>query len=324
MPKRVLITRPIPNSGIKLLKQKRYQLDIYPKDQPIPRKELLKRLKATKYDAILSILTDKIDGKVLDTAGEQLQIVANYAVGYNNIDLDAAKERGITITNAPGPEISESVAEHVIGIMFALAHRIVETDDFARAGKYKGWGPQLLLGTDVSNKTLGIVGMGRIGMQVAHRMHDGFGMKILYNNPERNTEAEERYGAKKVSLNQLLKRSDFVTLHVPLLDSTHHLIGLKELRTMKKTAFLINTSRGPVVNERALITALKNGTIRGAGLDVFENEPRIPAALRKLPNVITTPHTASATEETRQAMSTRAAHNIIAKLSGKKPNNRIV
>lgn len=324
MPKRVLVTRPIPDSGLKLLKQKRYEVDVYPKDQPIPRRELLKRLKAKKYDALLSILTDKIDDAIFKAAGDQLKVVGNYAVGFNNIDLEAAKKHGVTVTNTPGPEINESVAEHVIALMFALAHRVVETDDFARANKYKGWGPQMFLGTDVTNKTLGIVGMGRIGMQVAHRMHDGFGMKILYNNLTKNEEAEKKYGAKKVSLGQLLKQSDFVTLHVPLLDSTHHLISKKELGMMKKSAFLINTSRGPVVDEKALIQALKAQSIGGAGLDVYENEPRIPAELRKLKNVITTPHTASATIETRQAMSRRAAENIIAVLSGKKPKNKVV
>ncbi len=324
MPKRILVTRPIPDEGIKLLKKKKYVVDIYPKDQPIPRKELLKRLKANRYDALLSILTDKIDETVLEAAGDQLKVVANYAVGFNNVDIEAAKKHKVTVTNTPGPEINESVAEHVIALMFGLAHRIVETDDFARANKYKGWGPQMFLGTDVNQKTLGIVGMGRIGMQVAHRMHDGFGMKVLYNNLTRNEEAEKKYGAKKVSLSQLLKQSDFVTLHVPLLDATHHLIGRKELAMMKKTAFLINTARGPVVDEKALIDALKKESIGGAGLDVYENEPRIPATLRKLKNVITTPHTASATVETRQAMSRRAAENIIAVLSGKKPKNKVV
>lgn len=321
--KKILITRPIPDSGIKLLKKK-YTVDIYPKDQVIPRKELLRRIKKTKYDAVLSILTDKIDDEFFKAAGDQLKVVANYAVGFNNIDTKAAKKHNVTITNTPGPEINESVAEHVIALMFGLAHRVVETDDFARAGKYTGWGPNLLLGTDVTGKTLGIIGMGRIGMQVAHRMHDGFGMKILYSGPSRNKEAEKKYKAKKVSQSELLKRSDFITLHVPLLKSTHHLIGTKELRLMKKTAFLINTSRGPVVDEKALIKALSKKQIGGAGIDVYEFEPKIPATMKKLPNVITTPHTASATVETRQAMSRRAAENVIAVLSGKKPKNKVI
>ncbi len=324
MPKqKVLITRPIPDSGIKLLKKK-YHVDIYEKDQPIPRRELIKRLKATKYDALLPILTDKIDGAVLDAAGDQLKVVANYAVGFNNIDLEAAKARKVTITNTPGPEISESVAEHTIALIFALAHRIVESDDFVRAGRYKHWGPQLLLGTDIVGKTIGIVGMGRIGSSIAKRLYDGFGIKILYTNKSASKDAEKQFNAKRVGLTELLKKSDFVTLHVPLLPSTVHLIGAKELKLMKKSAFLINTSRGPVIDEKALLSALKKQSIGGAALDVYEFEPKIPATMKKLANVITTPHTASATVETRQAMSTRAAENIIAVLSGKKPKNKIV
>ncbi|HBU27969.1 TPA: D-glycerate dehydrogenase [Candidatus Uhrbacteria bacterium] len=324
MPKRIFVTRPIPDQGLKLLKKKRYEVDIYPKDQAIPHKELLKRLKAKRYDALLSILTDKIDEAVFKAAGDQLNVVANFAVGFNNIDLEAAKRHHVIVTNTPGPEINESVAEHVIALMFALAHRIVETDDYARAGLYKGWGPQLLLGTDITGKTLGIVGMGNIGMQLAHRMHDGFNMKIVYTSLEPNMEAEQKYGAKHMSLTQLLKTADIVSLHVPLLESTHHLIGKKELALMKNTAFLINTSRGPVVDEAALVQALKQKSIGGAGLDVYEFEPRIHPTLKKLKNVITTPHTASATVATRQAMSRRAAENIIAALSNKKPANQIV
>ncbi|MBT6254109.1 D-glycerate dehydrogenase [Candidatus Uhrbacteria bacterium] len=321
--KKILITREIPDEGVKMLKKK-FDVDIYPHDRPIPRRELIKRLQSKRYDALLSILTDNIDAKVLDAAGGQLMVVANYAVGYNNIDLEAAKERKVIITNTPGPEISESVAEHTIALMFGLAHRIVEGDDYARAGRYKYWGPQLLLGSDIVNKTVGIVGMGRIGSSIAKRLHDGFGVKILYTNRSNNKDAEKQFGAKRVSLNELLKRSDFVTLHVPLLPETHHLIGAKQLKMMKKTAFLINTSRGPVVDEKALIAALKKQSIGGAALDVYEFEPKIPYALRTLSNVISTPHTASATIETRQSMSRRAAENIIAVLSGKKPKNKVV
>ena len=321
--KRVFVTRQIPDEGLKMLRAKRYKVDVYEKDHPIPRKELIRRLKKTKYDAILSILTEKIDAAVLNAAGPQLKIVANYAVGFNNIDIDAAEARKVVVTNTPDPAVNESVAEHVMALMFALAHRIVESDDFARANKYKAWSPTAFMGTDLHSKTLGIVGLGNIGTEVAHRMHDGFNMKILYNNLSRNPEAEKKYGARRVSLNELLKRSDFVTLHVPLLPSTRHLIGRKELKMMKKTAYLINTARGPVVDEKALISMLQKKEIAGAGVDVYEFEPRIPAAMRKLPNVITTPHTASATIETRQAMSRRAAQNIIAVLSGKTPPNQV-
>jgi glyoxylate reductase len=321
--KRVFVTRPIPDEGINLLKKK-YIVNVYGQDKVIPRKTLIKELKKTPYDAVLSILTDKIDAGVFEAAGDQLKIVANYAVGYNNIDLEAAKNHKVIITNAPGDEINESVSEHAIALMFALAHRIVEADDFARAGKYVGWGPQLLLGTDMIGKTVGVIGAGRIGQRVMRRLHNGFHVKLLYTNKTGNKTAEKEFGAKRVGLKELLRKSDFITLHVPLLPSTHHLIGKTELAAMKKTAYLINTSRGPVVDEKALISALEKQQIGGAGLDVYENEPKIPFALKHLSNVVTTPHTASATIETRQAMSRRAAENIIAVLSGNKPKNKVV
>lgn len=325
---KIFITRDIPDEGIKMLKKRKsIKLDIYEKDKKIPRRELLKRVKGC--DVILSILTEKMDAQVMDAAGPQLKMIANYAVGFNNVDLDAAKERGIVVTNAPGPEIVESVAEHAIAMIFALAHRIVETDQFARDGKYKGWGPKLLLGTDVAGKTLGIIGGGRIGTGLVKRMYDGFGVKIIYNDLNRNKDLEKKYKAKYRSKMKLLKEADFVSLHVPLLDSTRHLISTKELKAMKKTAFLINTARGPVVDEIALTKALIRGDIAGAALDVFECEPLTDCnpkdniSLRKLPNVVLTPHTASATVETRQAMSRTAAKNILAFLDGKRPPNKV-
>lgn len=324
----VLLTRPIPDEGIKLLKRNsRIVLDMYEHDQPIPRRELLKRIKGK--DIALSILTDKIDKTVFDAAGPQLKMVANYAVGFDNVDLAEAKLRGITVTNTPSEQISESVAEHTIALMFALAKRIVEADRFTRAGKYKAWGPQLLLGSDFYGKTVGIIGTGRIGSGVVHRLHDGFGMRILYNDVKKNSVLEKETSAKYRTLPQLLKESDFVSLHVPLLPSTRHLISTKELALMKKTAFLINTSRGPIVDEKALLKALKKGQIAGAGLDVYECEPLIDCdphdnlELRNMPNVVLTPHTASATLETRQSMSRIAAQNILAFVSGKRPPNQV-
>ncbi|MCH8049495.1 D-glycerate dehydrogenase [Patescibacteria group bacterium] len=328
MPTKIFITRDMPDEGIEMLKKRKsIKLDIYEKNQKIPRRELLKRVKGA--DIILSILTEKIDVKVMDAAGPQLKMIANYAVGFDNIDLDAAKERGIVVTNAPGPEIVESVAEHVIALMFALLHRIPESDRFTRAGKYKAWGPKLLLGTDMVGKTIGIIGTGRIGTGIIKRLHDGFGVKIVYNDIRRNKDLEKQYQAKYRSKNQLLKESDIVSLHVPLLPATRHLISTKELKLMKKTAFLINTARGPVVDELALTKALERGEIAGAGLDVYECEPLIDCdpkdthSLRKLENVVLTPHTASATVETRQAMSRTAAKNILAFLDGKRIPNKI-
>lgn len=320
--RRIFITRNIPEAGIKMLRARRgINIDIFEKDRAISRWELLRRARGA--DVILSILTDKIDGAVMDAAGPQLRMIANYAVGFDNVDLAAAKTRNITVTNAPCPEISESVAEHVIALIFALAHRVVETDEFTRRGKYKGWGPQLLLGSDVAGKTLGIVGAGAIGSALARRMRDGFGAHILYHDVHKNPDFEKAFGATYKTLPQLLKGSDFVSLHVPLLPATHHLISEKELRAMKSTGYLINTARGPVVDQAALISALKNGDIAGAGLDVFEHEPSVPRALRKLPNAVITPHTASATRETRDAMSRQVATNILAFLSGRRPINAI-
>ena len=302
-----------------LKRDPRVRLDIYEHDKPIPRRELLRRVKGK--DVILSILTDNIDAQVFDAAGASLKMVANYAVGVDNVDLQEAKRRGIVVTNAPGPEIAETVAEHAIALMFALAHRIVEADQFARDGKYKGWEPQLLLGTDIIGKTVGIVGTGAIGAAVVRRLYDGFGVRIIYTDVKRNEAIERADHAKFRTLTALLREADFVSVHVPLLPSTRHLIGARELKLMKRTAFLINTSRGAIIDERALIAALKAHRIAGAGLDVFEHEPTIPLALRKLQNVVLTPHTASATIETRQAMSRRAAENILAFINHKRPPN---
>lgn len=303
------------------------QLDVYEENKKIPVGILKSRVKGC--DIILSLLTESIDDSIMRAAGKQLKMITNYAVGFDNIDLEAAKKRGITVTNARAPEVSETVAEHAIALIFALAHRIVETDDFTRAGKYKGWGPKMFLGVDVMGKTLGIIGGGAIGEALAKRMHDGFGVKIVYNDIKRNEKFEADYGAEFKEKDELLKHSDFVSLHVPLLPSTRHLIGERELKLMKKTAYLINTSRGPIIDEKALTVALAHGDIAGAGLDVYECEPLIDCdptdtyELRKLPNVVLTPHTASASIEARQAMSRTAAENILAFLDGKVPPNAV-
>lgn len=326
--RRIFVTREIPDAGLALLRRRRgLDIKIFHKDRAIKPRELKKYGRGA--EVLLSLLTDKIDGPMMDALGPQLKMIANYAVGFDNVDLKAAKERGIIVSNTPGMEISEAVAEHVIAMMFALAHRIIETDAFTRHGKYHGWGPKMLLGQDIYGKTLGIVGAGAIGTAVARRMRDGFDVKILYTDVQRNEKIEQQAGAKFLSLKQLLSRSDFVSLHVPLLPATHHLISGPELRLMKKSAFLINTARGPVIDERALITALHQGEIAGAGLDVYECEPFIACSpyqtkeLRKMRNVILTPHTASATHGARDAMSRVGAQNILAYLSGKQPPNAI-
>lgn len=325
---KLFITRHIPGVVIeKLNKEKRLAVDVYEHDKKIPRGVFLKRVKGA--DIILSLLTERVDAEVMDAAGPQLKLIANYASGFNNIDLEAAKERGIMVTNAPAPITSESVAEHTIALMFALSRHLIEADRFTRAGKYKAWDPALMLGTNLFGKTVGIIGVGNIGSAVVHRLHDGFQMKVLYHDIKKNPKLEKETGAIYKSKMQLLKQADYVSLHVPLLPSTHHLISTKELAAMKKTAYLINTARGPVVDELALLKALTKGQIAGAGLDVYECEPLIDCnpndhlELRAMDNVIMTPHTASATIETREAMSRLVVDNILTVIKGKNPPNLV-
>ena len=319
---KILITRQIPDKGINLLKEKGYEMMVSPYDRVLTKEELIEYLKKDRYDAVLCLLTDKIDAEILDVAKESgVEIIANYAVGFDNIDVKAVKERGIMVTNTPGV-LTNTVAEHTFALMLAIAHRVAEADRFTRAGKFKGWEPMLLLGNDLSRKTIGIVGLGRIGSRVAHHAVKGFDAKIMYHDIKRNEDFEKEFQAiYKEKLEDLLSEADFVSIHVPLLESTRHLIDAERLRLMKPTAYLINTSRGPVIDEAALVEALKNGTIRGAALDVYENEPMLASGFTELDNVILTPHIASATEETRQAMSEFAAKNIIEALEGREPPN---
>lgn len=317
----ICITRNLPYTGIKKLKDAGFQVEMYKGEGAIPRKELLKNVKGAA--AILSLLTDTIDDAVMAAAGPSLKIIANYAVGFDNVDLPAAKKRGIVVTNTPSDKVNEAVAEHAFALMITLARRIVEADAFAKAKKYKGWSPTIFTGTDLYGKTLGIVGAGRIGSALARRAVKGFGMKAIYADARRNPDLEKECSAKQLPLEQLLERANFISLHVPLLPSTHHLISTAEFSLMKKTAFLINTARGPVVDEKALLRALRTKRIAGAGLDVFEAEPAIDCdvtdnlELKSFPNVILTPHIASATIEAREAMCDVAVENILAVLSGK-------
>lgn len=311
--KKVFVTQKIPEKGLQLLK-KYFQVKVYPKDQVMPKKELIKEVR--KCDALLCLLTDKIDKEVIG-ANPNIKVISNYAVGVDNIDVKAATAKGIPITNTPGV-LTDAVAEHTFALMMAIAKRIPESDAFIRAGKYHSWKPLLLLGTELKGKTIGIVGLGRIGAGVAERAGKGMGVKVLYYDVKRNKDFEKEFQAKYVSLPELLKRSDFVSLHVPLLPSTRHLMGKKELALMKKTAYLINTSRGPIVDEKALVQSLRKKRLAGAGLDVYEHEPKLTAGLTKLKNIVLTPHTASATVEARTAMSELAAQNIIDVLRGRK------
>lgn len=314
MPK-VTITRKIPGPAEDVLRSAGYEVMVSPKPRPLSRDELKNFVVGS--DAILSLLTDKITSEVMSAAGRNLKIVANFAVGFDNIDTAEAKKRGVAVTNTPGV-LTESVAEHTFALILGVAKNIVEADKFMRAGGYQGWEPELFIGTQLLGKTIGIVGAGRIGSYVA-KAAQGFQMKILYQDIRKNPEFEAQTGAQFVDLPTLLSNSDVVTVHVPLLPETRHLIGEGQLSLMRPTALLINTSRGAVVDEEALVAALQSGKIAGAGLDVYENEPQLTPGLTSLKNVILTPHTASATKEAREAMSKIAADNIIAVLSGKEP-----
>ena len=318
----IFITRKIPDAGIKKLKTAGHAVEVSEKDGVLSKKELVMALTAKKYDAVLSLLTDTIDAEVFD-ATPNAKIFANYAAGFDNVDIAEAKKRGIIVSNTPDV-LTNTVAEHTFALMLAIAHRIAEADRFVRAGKYSGWEPLLLLGTDVSGKTLGLLGAGRIGTRVAYHAAKSFDMKVIYYDVKRNEHIEKEVGAEyRATVEEILKEADFVSIHVPLLDSTRHLINKTRLARMKKNAYLINTSRGPVVDEAALVDALKRGVIKGAGIDVFENEPKTASGLTELENVILTPHLASATEETRAKMAEVAADNIIAVLSGKEALNRV-
>lgn len=320
--KNVYITRMIPEIGISMLKEKGYEVDINPKDRPLTKKELIKALKKKPYEGVLTLLTDTIDAEVMD-ACPTAKIYANYAIGFNNFTIEDAKKRGIALTNTPGGG-ADRVAEHTWALILALTCRVVEGDRYIRAGKYKGWDPMLLHGTKLAGKTLGIIGTGRIGADVAHRAKNGFEMKVVYYDIKRNEQLEKDYGALFYpTVEEVLKAADVVSIHVPLMESTHHLMNEVRFKLMKKTAYLVNTSRGPVLDERALVQALQQGTIAGAGIDVYEFEPELSKGLAKLSNVVLTPHIASATIDARLDMAKLSAGNIIAVLEGRAPINPV-
>lgn len=314
----VYVTRPIPEPGLDLLRQS-CDVEVNPKDEMVSKEELLEKVKGR--DALLCLLTEKIDKEIIETASPNLKVIANYAVGYDNIDVASATEHGVYVTNTPGV-LTDTTADMAWALMFSVARRIVEADRFCRAGKFKGWSANLFLGGDIYGKTLGLVGVGRIGAAVAMRTK-GFNMRVLYVDVRHNYEIEREVGAIKVDMDTLLKESDFVSLHVPLMPETRHLIGRRSLTMMKPTAYLINTSRGPVVDEVALAEALRNKVIAGAGLDVYEFEPQITPELLELDNVVLAPHIASGTVETRTKMAIMAAENIIAVLDGRTPPNAV-
>lgn len=317
---KIFVTRRIPDLGLELLSNAGHEVVVSEKDGVLTKEELLDKLREVNPDAVIPLLTDDIDGEVFDAA-PNAKIFANYAVGFNNINLDDAKERGVTITNTPGV-LTETVAEHTMAMIFAVTMRIAEGDRFTRAGKYEGWAPMMLLGDDLRDKTLGVLGAGRIGQEVSRMANKGIGMNIVYFDIARNEEFENEYGASfRETPEEVLKEADVVTVHVPLLDSTHHLINAERLAMMKSTAYLVNSSRGPVIDEAALVNALREGTIKGAALDVYENEPALTEGLAELDNAVLTPHIASATVGTRGKMAEIAAQNTADFLEGKTPPN---
>jgi len=312
----IYVTRQIPRPGIDMLVDAFSRVDVNPDDRVLTRAELLDGVRGR--DAVLCLLTDAIDAEVLDAA-QGCRIFANYAVGYNNIDVAAATARGIAVSNTPGV-LTDATADLTWALLFSVARRIAEGDRYTRAGRFKGWSPMLLLGGDISGRTLGIVGAGRIGTAVALRSR-GFRMRVLYCDRVQNEALEQAVGARPVDLDTLLRESDFVSIHVDLNESTRHLIGARELGLMKPTAYLLNSSRGPVIDEAALVAALRERRIAGAGLDVFENEPALAPGLAELDNVVIPPHLGSATTGTRTKMATLAAANVVAMLRGERPPN---
>jgi glyoxylate reductase len=314
---KIFVSRNIPQAGIDLLKQ-HFEVDINPHNRVLTKKEIMQGIKGK--DGLVCLLTDTIDREVIEYE-PNLKMIANYAVGYDNIDIQAATDNNIMVSNTPGV-LTDATAEMAWALLFSAARRIIQGDSYTRAGKFQGWDPMLLHGVEISNQTLAVIGAGRIGTAVAEKSK-GFNMNILYVDQSVNTHLEKNLNAKKVDINQALKSADFISLHVPLNKNTRYLIGAKEFDLMKKTAVLINTSRGPVIDEQALISALKEKKIFAAGLDVYEHEPKISDELKTLDNVILQPHSASATTTARTKMASIAAQNMIAGLQGQLPPNCI-
>jgi glyoxylate reductase len=310
---KVFITRELPEIAFRLLKKNKISFDYYKKDQPIPRELLLEKIKSC--EALISLLTEKIDREIIDQM-PKCKIIANYAVGYNNIDIDYAKKKNILVTNTPDV-LTESTADLTMALVLACARRLSEGEKLLRSGKFKGWKPKLLLGMELKEKTFGILGAGRIGSAVARRAKS-FGTNIIYVDSNRNLKLEEDTVARKVSLNYLLKNSDILSVHLPLNSQTHHFLNHNRLNQLKRNSILINTTRGEIIDEKALIRLLENSRIMAVGLDVFENEPYINSELLKFTNVLVLPHLGSATKEARDGMAELAVRNVINVLK-KKP-----
>lgn len=316
---KVFVTRAIPDNGLALLRQ-HCALDVWPDDAP-PSYEALVEHSQGK-EGILTMLTDKVDAALMDAAGPQLKVISQYAVGYDNIDVEAARARGIAVGNTPGV-LTEATADIAFALLLATARRIVEAADYVKAGQWQTWEPQTLLGADLNGATMGIIGLGRIGQAFAQRAK-GFNMRLIAYSPRMTPEKAATVGAEAVSFETLLRESDFISLHSPLTPETRHLINADALSQMKPSAILINTARGGIIDQDALYTALKNGTIRAAGLDVTDPEP-LPQdhPLLQLPNAVIIPHIGSASIETRTKMSVMAAENLLAGLNGETLPNSV-
>ncbi|OGU77080.1 MAG: D-glycerate dehydrogenase [Ignavibacteria bacterium RBG_16_34_14] len=310
---KVFITREISEKAIDLLKKEKFKVGIYKKDKPIPRKELIKKVKDA--DGIISLLTENFDKELINQISN-CKIIANVAVGYDNIDTIYAKEKNIIVTNTPDV-LTDSTADLTVALILACARRIPEGERMVRKRKFKGWKPKLLLGIELKDKTVGILGAGRIGTETAIRIKT-FKTKIIYFDRERSDKLEKETDAEKVSLEDLLSKADIISVHLPLTKDTLHFLNKERLKLLKKSAILVNTSRGEIIDEQELIKILKKKKIFSAGFDVYENEPKINPALLKLNNVVLLPHIGSATEEARTGMALLAAKNVIEVLNGRK------
>lgn len=313
---KIYITGKIHDRGIYLLKKQGYQTDSNLTGKDLSNSQLEEVF--SEYDGVITMITNTIDAKLLSKASKNLKVISNFAVGYDNIDVDAASKKKIIVCNTPGVA-SESVAEHTFAMIFALSKQLIKANQFVLDGKYKKWDPNAFLNHQLWGQTIGIIGLGRIGTFVGQIAYGGFRMKILYHDLVRAEDFEMLTEAEHCGLDQILKEADIVTIHLPLTTSTKHLIGRGELKKMKNSAMLINTARGPIVDEEALVLALEEGKIAAAGLDVFEFEPKFSKELADMDNVILTPHMGSATFETREKTSEIAAQNIIDVFEGKEP-----
>ncbi|MDD3680026.1 D-glycerate dehydrogenase [Mesotoga sp.] len=315
---KIFFTYKIPDEGMLLLK--RFDVEVNTEDRFLQKEEIIQ--KAKDAAGLVTLLSDKIDAEVFESL-PKLKVIANYAVGYNNIDIDEARKRGIRVTNTP-EVLTDATADLTLSLMLAVSRRIVEADRFVREHRFVGWKPDLFTGPSLSGKTLGIIGLGRIGKAVAERAK-AFGMNIVYcNRKPLLPSEEEKFNVRYLSLEELLRSSDFISLHVPLTRETYHLLNEKRLSMIKTGAVLINTARGPIVNEAALIESLRSGRLAAAGLDVYEEEPEVPQELIDLGNVVLLPHIGSATKEARTEMAIMVGRNVAAVLEGKEPPNPVV